>query len=80
LPSYPKRAAGAYARMSRHGRASLTKAMRDAFEASWERKVDPMGLLPERERAQRIADAKKALTDRSASTRSGGGGDLFAGR
>jgi hypothetical protein len=51
---------GAAAQQSKHDTRETTAAARDAFLASFERSVDPDGVLPEAERYRRAVAARKA--------------------
>jgi hypothetical protein len=63
----------ALTRWSREDPGPATKKARDGFNASFEREVDPEGILPEPERLRRAEAAKKAhfarLAMRSAKAR-----------
>jgi hypothetical protein len=53
---------GAYRLHATHDSREVTKAARAAFEARFEREVDPDGALPIEERLRRAAMARKAYS------------------
>jgi tyrosyl-tRNA synthetase len=55
----------AYERAAKHG-SEVTLPAREAFQASFEAKVDPEGKLPPAERARRAKYARKAYYQRLA--------------
>jgi hypothetical protein len=57
---------GALSTHSRHSGEEITAAARAAFNARWERQVDPQGKLPEAERIRRAEYAKRAYFTRLA--------------
>jgi hypothetical protein len=57
---------GAWSRLAREDPVSMTEKARSAFLASFEREVDPDGVLPPAERSRRAEYARKSYYARLA--------------